>query len=168
MADDRITFDIKGTIFDQKKMSPAYRKGLEKGLEDVGSEVVQSTQDKLQAGKRVFFTGQLRASIGWRSTTYGVVIASGAAIGDKALTYAQFAEHGRGAGKMPPREAIKPWALKHGFTESTIFLLQRAIGRRGTRGIFMFRDTAKEWNGRKKRKRLEQLITHSLAKALNK
>ena len=168
MVDDRITFDIKGTIFDQKKMSPAYRKGLEQGLKDVGSEVVQTAQGKLQAGKRGFDTGALKGSIGWRKTNYGVVIASGAAIGDKALTYAQFAEHGRGPGKMPPREAIEPWGLKHGFTQATIFLLQRAIGRRGTRGIFMFRDTAKEWNGRKKRKRLEQLITHSLAKALNK
>lgn len=62
-----------------------------------------------------------------------------------ALPYGLPVEHGRKAGKMPPVNAIRVWAIrKLGLSDSeadsTAFLIARAIGRRGTKGAFMFRD----------------------------
>lgn len=49
-------------------------------------------------------------------------------------------ETGRKPGKMPPISALELWVRrKFGGDRQAAFLVARAIGRRGTRGAFMFR-----------------------------
>lgn len=52
-------------------------------------------------------------------------------------------EYGRKPGKRPPRDAIELWVvrklgLRGAEARSAAFLIARAIGRRGTKGAFMF------------------------------
>ena len=61
------------------------------------------------------------------------------------LVYGEPVERGRKPGRMPPVDNIEMWVQrKLGQTgseaRSTAFLIARAIGRRGTKGAFMFRD----------------------------
>lgn len=62
-----------------------------------------------------------------------------------AIPYGLPVENGRKAGKMPPVNAIRVWAIrKMGLSDaeadSAAYLIARAIGKRGTKGAFMFRD----------------------------
>ncbi len=60
------------------------------------------------------------------------------------LAYAAVMEEGRRPGaKMPPPDALRGWARRHGIPESALFVLARAIGKRGIKGRFFFR-AAKE------------------------
>lgn len=52
-------------------------------------------------------------------------------------------ERGRRPGQPPPTEAIKLWVIRRGIAsgkeaDSIAYLIARAIGRRGTKGAFMF------------------------------
>ena len=164
---ERIVIDLKGTLFDDHKRTPKFEIGLRSGLRDVAADITRDTQDKLQEGKRGFWRGQLRSSIGFRQfTNLGFEVASGAALGRQELTYAKYVEYGRRAGKMPPRSAIEKWAFAHGFTSQTVFLLQRAIGRRGTKGVHMFRNTAEEWN--RKTSRIRKTLSSHIKKEMNR
>jgi hypothetical protein len=61
------------------------------------------------------------------------------------LTYAAVMEQGRRPGaKMPPPAALAGWARRHGFQTDpgSLFVLARAIGRRGIAGRFYFRRAA--------------------------
>lgn len=50
--------------------------------------------------------------------------------------YAASANYGRGPGSPPPVAAIEPWARRHGATgPGAAYLIARAIGRRGTKGL---------------------------------
>lgn len=60
------------------------------------------------------------------------------------LKYDAPVEYGRKPGKMPPVSDIKLWVVrKLGLTgkeaDTAAFLIARAIGRRGTKGAFMFK-----------------------------
>lgn len=60
------------------------------------------------------------------------------------VMYALPVEEGRKPGRMPPVEAIQLWVIRKGIgdrdkSRSTAFLIARAIGRRGTKGAFMFK-----------------------------
>jgi hypothetical protein len=163
----RITVDTTGIIFDDQKRKPQFEKGLRAGLRDVAADITSDTQNKLQQGKRGFWRGQLRSSISFRQfSNLGFEIASGAALGQQELTYAKYVEYGRRAGKMPPRSAIEQWAFSHGFTSQTVFLLQRAIGRKGTKGVHMFRNTADEWN--RKSSQIRKTLSKEIQRAMNK
>jgi len=62
----------------------------------------------------------------------------GSSRGLKALVV----ERGRGPGKkMPPASALAPWAARHGIAAEPrmLFVIARAIGRRGIRGRFYMR-----------------------------
>lgn len=67
-----------------------------------------------------------------------------------ASDYAAPANYGRGPGKMPPIDAIQAWARRHGLGDdrSTAFLIARAIGRSGTRGLHFWEDAEKEMERR--------------------
>lgn len=59
-----------------------------------------------------------------------------------AKPYAPVMEFGRRAGaRMPPPEALAGWARRHGFGTSRggLFILARAIARRGIKGRFFMR-----------------------------
>lgn len=54
-----------------------------------------------------------------------------------ALNYAPVMEFGRRPGaRMPPPDALAGWARRHGLPASALFVLARAIGRRGIKGRF--------------------------------
>lgn len=60
------------------------------------------------------------------------------------LFYAAPVEYGRKPGRMPPVEAIQLWVIRKGIAssdnaKSVAFLIARAIGKRGTKGAFMFK-----------------------------
>lgn len=56
------------------------------------------------------------------------------------LQYAPVMEYGRRpGGRMPPPEALAGWARRHGFPQEALFVLARAIARRGIKGRFFFR-----------------------------
>jgi len=53
------------------------------------------------------------------------------------LNYAPVMEYGRRAGaKMPPPHVLSGWARRHGIPQSALFVIARAIGRRGIKGRF--------------------------------
>lgn len=59
------------------------------------------------------------------------------------LLYGEVVEFGRRAGKQPPTDAIKMWVIRKGIAsgkeaDSVAYLIARKIGKRGTRGAFMF------------------------------
>jgi len=61
------------------------------------------------------------------------------------LEYGAAVERGRRPGRMPPIDAIQYWVERKGIAgdedpRQVAFLIARAIGRRGTKGAFMFRD----------------------------
>ena len=59
------------------------------------------------------------------------------------LVYHPTAELGRPpGGRMPPPDALAGWARRHGYSGS-LFVLARAIARRGTKGRFYMRAAAK-------------------------
>ncbi len=47
-------------------------------------------------------------------------------------------EVGRKPGRMPPVDPIARWAKRHGI-DAAPFVLARAIGRHGTKGLYMFK-----------------------------
>ncbi len=60
------------------------------------------------------------------------------------LPYGEAVEFGRKPGKPPPTAAIKMWVIRKGIAtgaeaDSVAFLIARAIGKRGTKGAFMFK-----------------------------
>jgi len=49
-----------------------------------------------------------------------------------SVRYGLYVERGRPAGKKPPpRAALRGWARRHGIPESALFVVARAIGRKG-------------------------------------
>lgn len=86
-------------------------------------------------------TGTLRNSIG--TIIYGEPPDFSGAVAT-SIYYAMPVEYGRAPGKMPPVDAIKYWVIRKGIApadeaDSVAFLIARAIGRRGTKGAFMFK-----------------------------
>lgn len=79
-------------------------------------------------------------------------------IGINMEDYFQYAENGRGPGKMPPIENIKKWIsvkpvlptpMKNGKlpTENQLaFLIARKIGKEGTKGNHLFEKTSTEFD----------------------
>ncbi|MCP5018913.1 MAG: HK97 gp10 family phage protein [Ketobacter sp.] len=60
------------------------------------------------------------------------------------MPYGEAVEFGRKPGKPPPTAAIKMWVIRKGIAtgaeaDSVAFLIARAIGKRGTKGAFMFK-----------------------------
>lgn len=96
----------------------------------VRSEVVQRTP--------VGVTGLLRSSISARIE--GQPLTSLRGIIATPSFYAPPVEYGRRPGRMPPPAALRLWAQRVLGDASLAFVVARAIGRRGTRGRFMFRE----------------------------
>jgi len=83
-------------------------------------------------------TGQLRQSITHQVSGSGIMIEGRVFSTDVPIKVASV-ETGRAPGKMPPYAPIALWvSRKLGGDESVIFLIRRAIGRRGTKGAHMF------------------------------
>ena len=77
-------------------------------------------------------TGNLRRTITHKVD--GSAVPLFAEVGTNA-TYARAVHDGRRAGaKAPPVSAIRGWASRHGIPATALFVVARAIGRKGTKG----------------------------------
>lgn len=86
-------------------------------------------------------TGLLRGSIA--NAMYGRPPFIEGVVGTP-ISYGLPVETGRAPGKLPPIDAIEYWLKRkqlapEGNTRQVAYLIARAIGRRGTKGAFMFR-----------------------------
>ena len=77
-------------------------------------------------------TRHLMNSIGHRMTQEGNSLVGRAG---PSARYGFYVEYGRRPmRKAPPRAALRGWARRHGIPERALFVLARAIGRRGLPG----------------------------------
>lgn len=91
-------------------------------------------------------TGNLRRTITHRVDRSAIPLF--AEIGTNA-PYAQVVHDGRRAGATaPPTSALAGWAGRHGIPRSALFVLARAIGRRGSRGRPFLRNAFAATRGR--------------------
>ena len=67
--------------------------------------------------------------------------------------YGAAVDQGRKAGRPPPVRAIAPWVRRAGMPASAAYPVARAIGLRGTEGVFAFRD-----GGRAARRPIKRLL----------
>lgn len=113
-----------------------YRKGVTKLLLVVEGNA--RTYAKPHSGDRGELARSIKHELGGVSGTS----LSGRVFTDKL--YAVPAEYGRKPGAMPPVAAIGDWLRRHGGEESRAYVVARAIGRRGTIGIFYMKRAAEE------------------------
>lgn len=106
------------------------RQAVELSLVDFEGAVVSHTP--------VGATGHLRQSITHDISGSGISMVGRVFSQDKPIKVAAV-ETGRRPGAPPPISAILPWVQrKLGGDRQVAFLVARAIGRRGTKGAFMF------------------------------
>ncbi|MBV6425159.1 MAG: hypothetical protein NAOJABEB_02973 [Steroidobacteraceae bacterium] len=112
------------------EIGDALRRTVELGAVDFEGGVVAHTP--------VGATGHLRQSITQQVSGSGLLIEGRVYSTDVPIKVVSV-EHGRKPGRMPPRGPIELWVRrKLGGDAALVFLIQRAIGRRGTRGAHMF------------------------------
>ena len=75
--------------------------------------------------------------------------------------YAAPVERGRKAGaRPPPARALAPWVRRAGLPPGTEYPIARAIGRRGIKGKFMFRDGGREASKQLKNRKIRKVSDH--------
>lgn len=157
--------DIKvktsGLAFDSNRLVKVYQAEIKKFIQ----KSCLLLEQEVARGTPVGVTGTLRAGVRSKLISYnhGRVGVEG-----PGARYAPFAEAGRSRGKMPPVDAIALWlrrtdkgqryvrAIKAAYRiksdkqalRQAAFLKARAIGRRGTKGAFMFKEAEKKMKPR--------------------
>jgi len=145
--------DIKGLeeqLAKLKQYTPIAERHLGRAMDQSVIEVASAVKPLAPVG----VAGRLRNSIGSEVKRQGplsIVGTVGSTLRDEI--YPEVVEFGRKPGAMPPPAALERWVhLKLGIPNDeapgVAFQIARAIGRRGTRGAFMFRDG---WKASKKR-----------------
>lgn len=130
MAGVQITYEVNGlaeilakTNAPASLIGPPLRKGL-----TTSALLVQGEAQRLVPVD----TGNLRRTI--THTVDGAAIPTFALVGTNA-PYALVVHEGRGAGKAPPPvQALLGWARRHGIPSNRVYLVARAIGRKGIKG----------------------------------
>ena len=116
----------------------ALERGLARSRETVAQEAVRAMTASLllvegDARRHVAHdTRQLMNSIGHRITNEGTSLVGRAGPSARYGFYVEFGR--RPMRKAPPRAALRGWARRHGIPERALFVLARAIGRRGLPG----------------------------------
>lgn len=130
MAAPKITYEVKGLAeLLAKTSAPAALLGapLRKGL-TTSALLVQGEAQRLVPVD----TGNLRRTITHRVD--GAALPTFAMVGTNAQ-YAVTIHDGRRAGKAPPPvQALLGWARRHGIPSDRVYLVARAIGRKGFKG----------------------------------
>lgn len=123
-----VGFDkVYGKVTDPKIIT----RPLEKLLTDLG--LLAQRVARQQAPRD---TATLQRSIGLEVKPLYATVAT-------HLVYASVMEFGRRPGaRMPPLKALEGWARRHGFDKDSIFVLARAIARRGIKGRFFMKKAA--------------------------
>jgi phage gpG-like protein len=107
-------------------------------MSDIGRRVLRRAGDlalrEAQTNARQFRdSGALANSLLARTSDMDAVIGS-------ALPYAAAVEEGRRAGaRQPPLEALEGWASRRGVDPDVLYVIARAIGRRGIEGRMFLR-----------------------------
>lgn len=78
-------------------------------------------------------------------------------------SHARAVEYGRKPGKMPPVDALRPWARRHGIPDEAVFAIARAIGRRGTKPQPYFEPAIEAMTGEIQRE-FQQAVDRALAR----
>lgn len=139
-----MTVDVRGDEALLRKLEPNGLLGPAlRGLMQDAALVVEG-EAKRRAKPHSVDTGRLANSI--QSQVESRAVPLHASVFTK-LEYARAAEFGRGPGRMPPVEPIEDWARRHG-SPGLGFVIARAIGRRGTRGIRYMREGAEAAKGK--------------------
>lgn len=129
---------FKNKFDDETVITEPYRRGLTKLMLVIEGKA--RTYAKPHSGDR----GELARAM--RSEIRGSGIRLSARVFNNKL-YAAPAEYGRRPGRMPPVGPISDWLRRHGEDPARGYIVARAIGRRGTRGIFFMKQAAAD--GRK-------------------
>lgn len=108
--------------------------------DDFGESLVEELKFQI-ANKDKFATGNLADSM-----YYEVRTGDGkAVVAVIAADYFRFVDKGRRpGGKMPPDKAIRKWVRVKGIPERAVFVIRRAIARKGIKGIFILNPTIKK------------------------
>lgn len=131
-ANDVTAFAAKLGVFDSVLGSEA-RQTMQQSLDVAEVQIASRTpvnQGTLRAGTSTRILG---ASL----NLTGEVV--------NPILYGLPVEEGRKPGKMPPVSAIELWVIRKGIaprgeSRGVAYMIARAIGRRGTKGAYMFRD----------------------------
>lgn len=132
-----VTFDDHGLIQRVARAQPAIAAALEQtivfGALDFEGAVIQHTPSGA--------TGHLRQSITHEISGSGAFIEGRVYSTDVPIKVSSV-EHGRAPGKLPPLAPVELWVRRVlGISDpSVVFLIRRAIGRRGTKPAGMFQD----------------------------
>jgi hypothetical protein len=130
-----VTIDDRGVVAAFTKapalIGAAMHRAVELGSADFEGSVIALTP--------VGATGQLRASITHDVSGSGIMVTGRTYSTDVPIKTASV-ETGRAPGRMPPSAPLELWvSRKLGITDpSVVYLIRRAIGRRGTKGAHMF------------------------------
>lgn len=143
MARPQITYKVEGLaeliakVNDAALLGPPLRKGL-----TTSALLVEAEAKRLVPVD----TGNLRRTITHRVDSAAVPLF--ATIGTNA-PYAQVVHDGRGRGKpTPPVRALAGWASRHGIPANRVFLIARAIGRKGIKGRPFLKDALSAMRGK--------------------
>ena len=126
----RLTVEIVGLEELGKKLrSPLFKKPLKRLLTDasnIGEKVARAKAPKDTSS----LTRDIRAEV--RSLSARVHA-------PRNLEYYRVMEEGRRPGKFPPLSAISAWATRKGIPQGAVYVIARAIARRGIKGRFFMR-----------------------------
>jgi len=115
----------------------------------VDRELVKGIRAELSAGARAVrrdakaivktfaFTGNLGEGI--KTRTWRQFLSASIFV---TAPHKYLVQHGRKAGKMPRPEVLRAYARARGIPERSLFILARAIGRKGTKGKVAFMQIA--------------------------
>jgi len=138
----KINVEYSGELFDDPQRL------MKRIFGDAMLETVMFAETQVAKKAPVGATGNLRAGIFGKLVQYnrGIVGVQG-----PAMRYAEVVEHGRKPGKWPPRAPIELWVKRvirppRDEFDSVVFLVQRKIGRKGTKGKLMFKKSEKVVN----------------------
>jgi hypothetical protein len=122
-----------------RSFNPIAKRASKGKMEKWGAVKAEEVKERIRNAPRVD-TGELWQGIHYKVTQtmdgYQVVVSPS----EKGSRYAVFVEKDTRP-HWPPRAALEPWAERHGIP---VFLVQRSIATKGTKGIHMFELELKE------------------------
>ena len=111
-------------------IAPTINRYMQDGFKRGGKLLVETAQRLTEQEDAIGATRDYYE--GWRFDPEEVRADSALAFLWNDSDHAFYAEHGRGAGGFPPRDAVEAWMQKRGIPLEASFVIRRAIAERGT------------------------------------
>jgi len=129
-----ISLTLKNVERIRRKLDPIlYEEAMHILVQDVAQTM--ANEARTLANERAHDTGKYAQS--FVAEVHGME----ARVYSTAGIVAQVMESGRRPGaRMPPSDALAGWASRHGFPATALYVLARAIGRRGIKAKWIMRD----------------------------